>query len=96
MAIVSKIYIVSLSNLLNVLAILIKSNSNYKDRAVDYKLISSTEDGMGIWEPVPNKGYVSLGHVFNKNKPSKHKFRCININNTEPSFLNKKAIQKDK
>lgn len=76
-------------------AILIKSNSNYKDRAVDYKLISSTEDGMGIWEPVPNKGYVSLGHVFNKNKPSKHKFRCININNTEPSFLNKKAIQKD-
>ena len=59
-------------------AILVKSDKNMNDRPEDYTIVASTEDSMPIWEPISKNNYVCGGHIFSKNKPSKHRFRCIN------------------
>lgn len=59
-------------------AILVKSDDAFNDRPESYNILASTEDSMPIWSIKPKNGYVSMGNIFSKQKPSKHKFRCIN------------------
>ena len=69
--------------------ILVKSNiENNKDRPLRYELISFitidniNEEGfkkIGIWKPICNKYYRSIGHVIHPGykPPSIHKIRCL-------------------
>ena len=58
-------------------AILVKEDTNGNDLPKNYKLVGVTKDDVSIWRPVPKKGYVSLGHIFSKKKPSKFAIRCV-------------------
>ena len=69
-------------------AILVKSNiSNKLDRPLRYEIITyiilpsldNSIKKVGIWSPIPNKGYKSLGHIFEKGyrPPSIHRIRCV-------------------
>lgn len=58
------------------LAILVKSEYKNNDRPSDFQIIGTTNN-IFIWKIIPKKGYSSLGHIFSKNKPSIHRFRCV-------------------
>ena len=74
-------------------AILVKSlAASSVDRPHNYEIVAANQDSYTIWKPVSKNSYVSLGHVFNKGFPSKHKFRCIPKKFTEESSINSKII----
>ena len=69
-------------------ALLIKSNTNNKsDRPIRYDLVSyiilsankNNIKKIGIWKPIPYKGYTCVGHVFQigHQPPSVHLVRCV-------------------
>jgi hypothetical protein len=58
-------------------AILVKEDTNGKDLPKGYELIGVTKDDFSIWKPIPKKGYVAMGHIFSKKKPSKFAIRCV-------------------
>ena len=68
-------------------AILVKSDSALNDRPESYTVVATTEDSIPVWEVKPKKGYIALGNVISKQKPSKHKFRCIDKRFTKISSI---------
>ena len=75
--------------------ILVKSTNKMLDRPKDYLLIASTEDNIGIWKPLSYEGYKEMGHIFSKEKPSKHRFRCINDEYTKLSSIDNNICSKN-
>lgn len=76
-------------------ALLVKSDKNMNDRPKDYTIVASTEDSMPIWECIPKDNYVSNGHIFSRNKPSKHRFRCLNKTLSVLTNIQNNIIYKD-
>jgi len=58
-------------------AILVQEDPKGKDLPKDYEFVGVTKDNVSIWKPLPKKGFVSIGHVFSKKKPSKFAIRCV-------------------
>lgn len=60
-------------------------------RPKDFKLISITDDGYGIWRPICHENYISLSDIFSKHKPSKNRIKLINkkyLKNSKISNIN--------
>lgn len=69
-------YITAKNKTPSVLGILVKSRSDGLDKPKGYRLISTIDD-IKIWKMIPNDGYVAMGHIFSKEEPQLHQYRCI-------------------
>ena len=58
------------------------------DKPIDFELIwdnkdtnNNDEEELSIWKPIPNDGFMEMGHVFVKgyNKPSREEVVCISV-----------------
>jgi hypothetical protein len=87
-------------------ALLIKSNTNNQyDRPkryeiVNYILLPKEIDGInkiGIWKPIPNKGYKSMGYIFQlgHHQPSIHRIRCVDDSFIKLSSIENMIIDQD-
>lgn len=75
-------------------AVLIKTKMNHEyDKPVKYSILAMTPDKYGIWKPVPNKNYSSVGHIFSKDYPSRHTIRCPSKEHLVPCSLKDKCIE---
>jgi hypothetical protein len=75
-----------------------KENNKVMKKPNGYKLIyndkgSGADKDLSIWEPIPPKGYVALGHVAQRGyrAPSKDYIRCV-----KADFLNRKGLSSAK
>lgn len=59
--------------------ILLNNNSKYTKYPVGYKKLLKYGSGY-IWKPIPPKGYVSLGLIYSKNKPSTKLVKTVKNN----------------
>jgi len=62
-----------------VMATLVKNNIgiNSNDKPMKYEIVSITNKNYAIWKPIPNIDYLSLGHIYSKEYPSKYLIRMI-------------------
>lgn len=77
-----------------VLSTLVKSSVSNKDRPKDYILVVNLGN-MKVWAPIPNKGYKPMCHIFSKNKPSIHDFRCVKSDNVIEDTIDNMLIKDD-
>ena len=79
----------------NIMAILVKNQSGVKskDKPFKFDIISITNKNWGIWKPIPNEKYISLGHIYNKEYPSKYFIRCIEKKFCKKSNLKMKLVE---
>ena len=79
-----------------ILSPLIKSSNNTNDRPKDFMLVVNLGDDMKIWAPIPNNGYKSMCHIFSKNKPSIHDYRCVKSDLVIEDNINNMIVKDDK
>ena len=75
-------------------AMLVKSNDDHEEKPKDFVIVCSTEDDMPIWKPVSNKNFTCMGYIFSKNKPSVHRFLCVNKKYCKLTSLNNNIFSK--
>jgi len=59
--------------------LLVNTHTNISNYPIDYTIVHSIND-INIWKPVNKTGYVSLGYIAAKNKPSLHFMKSVNKN----------------
>ena len=66
------------------------------DKPIDYELIwegninsGDDEEEMSIWKPIPNDGFIEMGHVFVKGtkKPSINDVVCVSVDYVKEEYI---------
>lgn len=86
-----------------VIATLVKNNIGIQsnDKPIKYEIVSITNKNYAIWKPIPSNEYLSLGHIYSKEYPSKYSIRmipkkyCI-ISNIKNKIVDNKISKIDK
>lgn len=82
-------YITNSNKSPEILAVLVKSETNGMDRPKTFELLNVFDDEMKIWKIIPNKGYQGMGVIFSKDKPKVHQYRCVKDEFLLPDKLKK-------
>lgn len=76
-------------------SLLVKSHPSGNDKPVKFIIVAKTSDNIGIYRIKCNDNYIAPGHIYSKEIPSIHSFRCIPKYYYERSNFKSKIVDSD-
>jgi len=77
-------------------SLLVKSHPKGLDKPVKFIVVAKTSDNVGIYRMKCNDNYIAPGHIYSKEIPSVHNFRCLSKYYYQKSSFQSKKVNTDK